>query len=85
MNHPRIVKYYGHRKEVENYYIFFEYVTGGELFNWIGYYNFLMIFIDPGSSMDNELSFRFSSQILEAIVFLFLILYYFRIIFIILE
>jgi len=36
LNHPSIIKYYGQRHSKDNYYIFLEYASGGELFDRIG-------------------------------------------------
>ncbi|KAF0763725.1 serine/threonine-protein kinase Chk1-like, partial [Aphis craccivora] len=35
LNHPSIIKYYGQRHCKDNYYIFLEYASGGELFDRI--------------------------------------------------
>lgn len=38
LNHPHIIKYFGHRTEPGLDYIFLEYAAGGELFDRIGTY-----------------------------------------------
>ena len=36
LNHERIIKYYGSRKDGKVQYLFLEYASGGELFDRIG-------------------------------------------------
>ena len=36
LNHERIIKYYGSRKDGKIQYLFLEYASGGELFDRIG-------------------------------------------------
>lgn len=36
LKHPSIIRYFGHRHSKDNYYIFLEYASGGELFDRIG-------------------------------------------------
>jgi serine/threonine-protein kinase Chk1 len=36
LNHPNIVKFYGHRHEGDSEYIFLEFLSGGDLFDRIG-------------------------------------------------
>lgn len=36
LKHPSIIKYFGQRHCKDNYYIFLEYASGGELFDRIG-------------------------------------------------
>lgn len=36
LRHPNIVRFFGQRQTIDNYYIFLEYAPGGELFDQIG-------------------------------------------------
>jgi len=36
LKHSSIIKYFGHRHSKDNYFIFLEYASGGELFDRIG-------------------------------------------------
>lgn len=36
LNHPNIIRFFGHRHHNDKYYIFLEYASGGELFDRIG-------------------------------------------------
>ena len=38
LNHEKIIKYYGSRKDGKIQYLFLEYASGGELFDRIGLY-----------------------------------------------
>uniref|UniRef100_A0A1A8I5M8 Serine/threonine-protein kinase CHK1 n=3 Tax=Nothobranchius TaxID=28779 RepID=A0A1A8I5M8_NOTKU len=60
LNHPNIVKFFGHRKEGATVYLFLEYCTGGELFDRI----------EPDVGMPERDAHRFFQQLMSAVEYL---------------
>ncbi|XP_072230763.1 serine/threonine-protein kinase Chk1 [Leuresthes tenuis] len=60
LNHPNIVRFFGHRKEGPTVYLFLEYCTGGELFDRI----------EPDVGMAEKDAHRFFQQLLAAVEYL---------------
>ncbi|XP_015371287.1 PREDICTED: serine/threonine-protein kinase grp isoform X2 [Diuraphis noxia] len=63
LKHPSIIKYFGHRHSKDNYFIFLEYASGGELFDRI----------EPDVGMPHSEAKKFFKELLAGVVcFLFL-------------
>ncbi|KAM6907778.1 serine/threonine-protein kinase Chk1 [Xenentodon cancila] len=60
LNHPNIVRFFGHRKEGPTVYLFLEYCTGGELFDRI----------EPDVGMPEKDAHRFFQQLISAVDYL---------------
>ncbi|KAF0989069.1 hypothetical protein HZS_5557 [Henneguya salminicola] len=60
LSHERIVKFYGYRKEPEEFYVFMEYVPNGELYNMI----------EPGSPMNEIDCIRIFGQLLDGVEYM---------------
>ncbi|CAG5873911.1 serine/threonine-protein kinase Chk1 [Menidia menidia] len=60
LNHPNIVRFFGHRKEGPTVYLFLEYCTGGELFDRI----------EPDVGMAEKDAHRFFQQLVAAVEYL---------------
>ncbi|KAM4620929.1 serine/threonine-protein kinase Chk1 isoform 1-T2 [Polymixia lowei] len=60
LNHPNIVRFFGHRKEGPTVYLFLEYCTGGELFDRI----------EPDVGMAEKEAHRFFQQLIAAVEYL---------------
>uniref|UniRef100_A0A8C5HNA1 Serine/threonine-protein kinase CHK1 n=1 Tax=Gouania willdenowi TaxID=441366 RepID=A0A8C5HNA1_GOUWI len=60
LNHPNIVRFFGHRKEGPTVYLFLEYCTGGELFDRI----------EPDVGMAERDAHRFFTQLMAAVEYL---------------
>uniref|UniRef100_A0A8C4EP83 Serine/threonine-protein kinase Chk1 n=1 Tax=Dicentrarchus labrax TaxID=13489 RepID=A0A8C4EP83_DICLA len=60
LNHPNIVRFFGHRKEGPTMYLFLEYCTGGELFDRI----------EPDVGMAEKDAHRFFQQLIAAVEYL---------------
>ncbi|XP_067464193.1 serine/threonine-protein kinase Chk1 [Thunnus thynnus] len=60
LNHPNIVRFFGHRKEGPTVYLFLEYCTGGELFDRI----------EPDVGMAEKDAHRFFQQLIGAVEYL---------------
>uniref|UniRef100_A0A3Q3BSU0 Serine/threonine-protein kinase CHK1 n=1 Tax=Kryptolebias marmoratus TaxID=37003 RepID=A0A3Q3BSU0_KRYMA len=60
LNHPNIVRFFGHRKEGPSVYLFLEYCTGGELFDRI----------EPDVGMPEKDAHRFFQQLIAAVEYL---------------
>ncbi|XP_037543337.1 serine/threonine-protein kinase Chk1 [Nematolebias whitei] len=60
LNHPNIVRFFGHRKEGQSVYLFLEYCTGGELFDRI----------EPDVGMPEPDAHRFFQQLIAAVEYL---------------
>ncbi|XP_019940880.2 serine/threonine-protein kinase Chk1 [Paralichthys olivaceus] len=60
LNHPNIVRFFGHRKEGPTVYLFLEYCTGGELFDRI----------EPDVGMAEKDAHMFFQQLIAAVEYL---------------
>ncbi|GAA6232185.1 serine/threonine-protein kinase Chk1 [Lates japonicus] len=60
LNHPNIVRFFGHRKEGLTVYLFLEYCTGGELFDRI----------EPDVGMAEKDAHKFFQQLIAAVEYL---------------
>ncbi|KAM9331765.1 serine/threonine-protein kinase Chk1 [Pholidichthys leucotaenia] len=60
LNHPNIVRFFGHRKEGPTVYLFLEYCSGGELFDRI----------EPDVGMPEKVAHRFFQQLIGAVQYL---------------
>lgn len=60
LNHPNIVRFFGHRKEGPTMYLFLEYCTGGELFDRI----------EPDIGMPEKDAHKFFQQLIAAVEYL---------------
>uniref|UniRef100_A0A4W6D5P7 Serine/threonine-protein kinase CHK1 n=1 Tax=Lates calcarifer TaxID=8187 RepID=A0A4W6D5P7_LATCA len=60
LNHPNIVRFFGHRKEGPTVYLFLEYCTGGELFDRI----------EPDVGMAEKDAHKFFQQLIAAVEYL---------------
>ncbi|XP_028277947.1 serine/threonine-protein kinase Chk1 [Parambassis ranga] len=60
LNHPNIVRFFGHRKEGSTVYLFLEYCSGGELFDQI----------EPDVGMAEKDAHRFFQQLISAVEYL---------------
>uniref|UniRef100_A0A3Q1C699 Serine/threonine-protein kinase Chk1 n=1 Tax=Amphiprion ocellaris TaxID=80972 RepID=A0A3Q1C699_AMPOC len=60
LNHPNIVRFFGHRKEGPTVYLFLEYCSGGELFDRI----------EPDVGMAEKDAHKFFQQLIAAVEYL---------------
>uniref|UniRef100_A0A6B2FYL4 non-specific serine/threonine protein kinase n=1 Tax=Myxobolus squamalis TaxID=59785 RepID=A0A6B2FYL4_MYXSQ len=60
LSHERIVKFFGYREEVEEYYVFMEYVPNGELYN----------LIEPGGAMLEKDCIKLFGQLLDGVEYM---------------